>query len=573
MAASFTPILKLRLSDDLTADARFNLNRIDSLASVFSTDSTGTSVIRSQGDISLEPNSPDVGGPGTGGTVSFGTANQALTTLNIYATDIDFNDATLANFSLGNVSQLSFEAGSYTATLEANLSQSANIAFTLPSNTGTSGAVLVTDGNGILSFSNLISESLPVNNIDIGSALGVRTQTDTSLLGDIFAATGTGLTYKAGSITNTAVSNSAGIDYAKLDLTDSIVNTDINSTAAIGYGKLNLADSISDGDINSAAAISYSKLSLTDSLVDADVNSSAAITLSKLAATTASRALASDASGFIVASSVTDTELGYVSGVTSSIQSQLDSKFPDPLTTRGDMLVRDASASVRLPIGTDNQFLRSDGTDVVWETVTTADITENTNLYYTDERAQDAIGTILTDSSTIDFTYNDGVPSITAAVLPGGVDHDSLLNFVADEHVNHSTVSVETAANSGLAGGGNITATRSLTLDVNNLTAETTSDDADLIAVYDSSASAMRKQTRGNFLPGSFTADWITGDGASKSVSHNLGTRNLLIQLYDTVTYETVYVDSIIRTDVNTLDLTASIAPTNTIKILILEVE
>lgn len=31
-----------------------------------------------------------------------------------------------------------------------------------------------------------------------------------------------------------------------------------------------------------------------------------------------------------------------------------------------------------------------------------------------DEAAQDAVGTILTDSNTIDFTYNDGAPSITA---------------------------------------------------------------------------------------------------------------------------------------------------------------
>jgi hypothetical protein len=42
---------------------------------------------------------------------------------------------------------------------------------------------------------------------------------------------------------------------------------------------------------------------------------------------TASRALASDATGKVVASAVTATELGYVSGVTSSIQSQLDTKI------------------------------------------------------------------------------------------------------------------------------------------------------------------------------------------------------------------------------------------------------
>lgn len=36
---------------------------------------------------------------------------------------------------------------------------------------------------------------------------------------------------------------------------------------------------------------------------------------------------------------------------------------------------------------------------------------------YTDEAAQDAVGGILVDSSTIDFTYNDVTPSITASVI------------------------------------------------------------------------------------------------------------------------------------------------------------
>jgi hypothetical protein len=38
------------------------------------------------------------------------------------------------------------------------------------------------------------------------------------------------------------------------------------------------------------------------------------------------------------------------------------------------------------------------------------------NKYFTDERAQDAVGTILTDSDTVDFTYDDSTPSISASV-------------------------------------------------------------------------------------------------------------------------------------------------------------
>jgi hypothetical protein len=51
----------------------------------------------------------------------------------------------------------------------------------------------------------------------------------------------------------------------------------------------------------------------------------------RLLAQTAQRALALDAQGKIVASAVTATELGYLSGVTSAIQTQLDAKLSESL--------------------------------------------------------------------------------------------------------------------------------------------------------------------------------------------------------------------------------------------------
>lgn len=45
------------------------------------------------------------------------------------------------------------------------------------------------------------------------------------------------------------------------------------------------------------------------------------------------------------------------------------SGFPDPMTTRGDIIVRDASnVTARLGIGSDSYVLTSDGTDVLWAT-------------------------------------------------------------------------------------------------------------------------------------------------------------------------------------------------------------
>ena len=57
---------------------------------------------------------------------------------------------------------------------------------------------------------------------------------------------------------------------------------------------------------------------------NADISASAAIAFSKMENLTASKALQSDSNGDVSASGVTNTELGYVSGVTSAIQTQLN---------------------------------------------------------------------------------------------------------------------------------------------------------------------------------------------------------------------------------------------------------
>ena len=61
-------------------------------------------------------------------------------------------------------------------------------------------------------------------------------------------------------------------------------------------------------------------------LVNADIKASAAIAFSKMANLTASRALVSDGSGDVSVSAVTSTEVGYLDGVTSAIQTQIDTK-------------------------------------------------------------------------------------------------------------------------------------------------------------------------------------------------------------------------------------------------------
>jgi hypothetical protein len=59
-------------------------------------------------------------------------------------------------------------------------------------------------------------------------------------------------------------------------------------------------------------------------LVNADIKAAAAIAFSKMANLTVSRLLVSDGSGDVSVSAVTSTEAGYLDGVTSAIQTQID---------------------------------------------------------------------------------------------------------------------------------------------------------------------------------------------------------------------------------------------------------
>lgn len=156
------------------------------------------------------------------------------------------------------------------------------------------------------------------------------------------------------------------------------------------------------------------------------------------------------------------------------------------------------TGATKTKITYDAKGLVTAGTDA-----TTTDIAEGSNLYFTDERAQDAIGAMVGTTSSASLNYVDATPVLSVTVLPAGVDHNSLLNYVANQHVDHSTVSISTAAaSSGLTGGGNITATRNLVVDINGTTVETVINDADKIMIYDSSASALKSMTRANFLSG-----------------------------------------------------------------------
>ncbi len=138
--------------------------------------------------------------------------------------------------------------------------------------------------------------------------------------------------------TNISLSGNVQMSANSLLLTGSIASTGSRVTKG-WFTDLEVTNAIA-GSITGNAATVTTNANLTGDItstgnataiasgviVNSDVNASAAIAVSKLAATTASRALVSDASGFLTAATTTSTEIGYVNGVTSAIQTQLNTK-------------------------------------------------------------------------------------------------------------------------------------------------------------------------------------------------------------------------------------------------------
>ena len=147
--------------------------------------------------------------------------------------------------------------------------------------------------------------------------------------------TDTSATLGSSSITYTQVYPSSGGTVTSVGLADAgsseftITNSPVTTSGTINIAVNSIAATkIGTGTVDNTE---FGYLDGVTSAIQTQINSKQAtitggattITSSDL---TASRALASNASGKVAVSSVTSTELGYVSGVTSAIQTQIDNK-------------------------------------------------------------------------------------------------------------------------------------------------------------------------------------------------------------------------------------------------------
>ena len=173
----------------------------------------------------------------------------------------------------------------------------------LPLTTGVTGTLPVANGGtGVTT-----STGSGANVLGTSPTIASPTITGTGTIAGTFTGNVTGnvsgtsgsTTGNAATVTNGVYTTDTGTVTSTMIADGTIVNADVNASAALAYSKLNLTGAIVNNDITN------------DTITNAKINTAAAIDWTKLG----------------ISSTVSSTEIGYVDGVTSAIQTQLDSKL------------------------------------------------------------------------------------------------------------------------------------------------------------------------------------------------------------------------------------------------------
>lgn len=229
------------------------------------------------------------------GTVTLPTATSNLATLALVET--------LSNKTLDNTTSLTIKDASLTIQDDVDVTKQAKLQASSIT-TGTTRTLTLPDATDTLAVL-AAAQTLSNKTLDNTTILTVK-DANLTIQDDVDVT-------KQVKIQTSALSTGVTRTLTVPDASLTIVGTDTTQT---------LTNKTIDADLNPITNIE-----------NADIKAAAAIALNKLAATTVSRALVSDASGFVSPATTTAVEIGYVNGVTSAIQTQINTKAPSASPT------------------------------------------------------------------------------------------------------------------------------------------------------------------------------------------------------------------------------------------------
>lgn len=133
MSITVTRNLKLKIDSSFDELSKYNLNRIDTLASILQVNANNQAIIRSTTDIFLQPNSADIGGNGVGGNIYLGSADQPLESLTIAADTVSLTTSglTLADSATSGTKSLLLQ---YKSDISGTVDTSSNVTLLMDLN-------------------------------------------------------------------------------------------------------------------------------------------------------------------------------------------------------------------------------------------------------------------------------------------------------------------------------------------------------------------------------------------------------------------------------------------------------
>ena len=321
---------------------------------------------------------------------------------------------------------------------------------------------LMTVASGVLT----VAGEVDATSLDISGDADI----DGTLEADAITLGGTAL----GSLYSPIAGSSSIVTTGALDsgsITSGFGNID-NGSSTFNTGAATVDSlSVSDGNITNVGDIALDSISAdgTDINIAVSDNSATALTIKQ----------GSDAYLIIdTANSSESVSIGTgISGTAITIgHSTSETTVADNLTVSGDLTVNGTSTTIdstTVAIG-DNMFKMAkdnsaNSVDIGWYGKIVSSGTKYAVNYYDASTGISTpkwyFGLTTTEpGNTADIettgTVVANLEGTVSTATQGTIDHDSLSNFVANEHINHSSVDI--TAGNGLTGGGDITATRTL---------------------------------------------------------------------------------------------------------------